>query len=306
MVEIGSGPLWRIDGPPPVAPKYGLIQASRSTPVVRIVDDADPQGIERWINGVALYVYPVDAASIWNACDVYSSAPLATEKESGDPLPLPKFDAYTVYLPISCTSFQIPDQDAFRARAVTALGAVEGAAIERELLASDVMLMNPHMADGQGDFPEGNTALGVRSGIAALEDYLASFGKAGVIHMSPGLATVAGAQTLLPDGDVLRTNGGNVVIAGAGYAEGATPANHPDATGTQEWVFATGPIDIRRSEVFTVPETPAQALDRGMGATMDVPNELVYRAERYYAVVWDTAVQAAVLIDRCLDLCAGA
>lgn len=301
--EIGSGPLWRIDGPPPIAPRYGLLQAARTSPLVRIVSDADERGIERWINGVAMRPYPVDQASTWDACAIYGSQGGSNEKESGEQIPLPKFDAVTVYLPINCQGMRIEDHDALKARAVAALAGVEGAAIEREFMGAETMVMNPHLADGQGDFPNGNAATSLANGLALLEEQIARSGKAGVIHVSPGLAAAAGAQLLTEESGTLYTYGGSLVVPGSGYVDGPDPANHDAAHGTEEWVYATGPVDIRRSEVFTTPETPAQALDRSSGATRDNPNELIYRAERYYLVTWDTAVQAAVLIDRCLDSC---
>jgi hypothetical protein len=54
-----------------------------------------------------------------------------------------------------------------------------------------------------------------------------------------------------------------------------------------------------------VPDTRAQALDRGvgLGATNGRTNQFTYRAERYFAVDWDTALQAACLIDRCSAVC---
>lgn len=302
--EIGSGPLWRIDGPPPVAPKYGLLQAARTSPLVRIVPDADEKGIERWINGVAMRPYPVDLASTWDACAIYGSQGGSLEKESGEQIPLPKFDAVTVYLPIDCQGMRTEDHDALKARAVAALGGVEGAAIEREFIGAETMVMNPHLADGQGTFPHGNVATNLANGLALLEEEIARVsGKAGMIHLPPGMATAAGTQLIEDEGGALYTKGGTLIIPGSGYVDTPAPAKHTAAHGTQSWAYATGPVDIRRSEVFTVPETPAQALDRGSGATRDNPNELIYRAERYYLVTWDTAVQAAVLIDRCLATC---
>jgi hypothetical protein len=300
--RVGAGPLARIDGPPPVAPKYGLLQAARSSNVVRIVDDADERGIERWIGGATVQGWPVDPASAWDSCSVYSSAP-PDPKEAGERPPLPGFDAFTIYLPISCTAYQVADIDAFRARAVSALGAVEGYAVEREFMGAGTIVMNPHLADGQGDFPNGNAATSIDNGLAVLEDYLSSFGKAGVIHLPPSIATAGGTDIFIDDGSSLRTYGGTAVVVGTGYADGGAPALHPDPGPGQAWIYATGPVDVRRSEVFTVPDTPAQALDRGNSGEDSIPNLLVYRAERYYLVVWDTAVQAAVLVDRCDDSC---
>jgi hypothetical protein len=94
------------------------------------------------------------------------------------------------------------------------------------------------------------------------------------------------------------------VVPDFGYAPGADPVGHAAAGATEEWAYATGPIDIRRSEMFTLPERVDQALDRSVGATNGSPNTITYRAERYYLPIWDTAVQAAVLIDRCLATCA--
>lgn len=301
MSSVGVGPLWRIDGPPPLAPKYGLLQAARSE-VVRIISDADERGVERWGNGVEVYPYPADEAHVYDACSVYGTAP--EPKEYGETADRPQFDSLTVYLAETCTSIRVWDQDAFRARAVAAMTAVEGAAVEREFLAGDVFTGNPHLADGQGTFPKGSTATSVVNGLALLENEIASSGKQGVIHCSPGLAIAAVAEHVIGDvGGVLRTINGTLVVPGQGYAGAAHPAGKAAASGTEEWVYASGPVDVRRSEIFTIPETVREALDRGMGATDNKPNAITYRVERLYLVDWDTVVQSAVLIDRCKATC---
>jgi hypothetical protein len=56
--------------------------------------------------------------------------------------------------------------------------------------------------------------------------------------------------------------------------------------------------------MFVTPERVDQALERGTGgASTGRPNTIVYRAERYYLVDWDTQVQAAVLVDLCSTEC---
>lgn len=296
-VSVGYGPLARIEGPPPIPPRYGLLQAAAAPASgVRIVPDED----ERWINGAQVYPYPVNAAEIWDACRSGSGSAVKAE---GEPRPLPEFGAMTVYLADTCTAFQVTDQEEFRARAAQVMAAVEGAAIEKEFLTGDDMGLNPYLSDGNGTFPNGSAATSARNALALLDAEIAKSGRQGVIHLSPQTAVFL-KHYLVRDNEIWHSPNGNVVVNGFGYVDGATPLGHAaPGSDTEDWAYATGPIDIRRSEIFLMPETLAEALDRGLGATNDRPNSFTYRAERYYLVDWDTAVQAAVLVDRCQTEC---
>lgn len=295
-MSVGYGPLYRIDGPPPVPPKYGLLQAA-SSESVRIIPDVDSGGIDRWGNGVEVYPYPDDLADTFDQCATGSNI---HSKSKGTDVPRPQFSAMTVYLAESCTSYKIWDQAEFKARAVTTLAAVEGAAIEKELMTGTNLPVNPHLSDGNGTFPWGNTATTVANGLAVLEIEIAKSGRAGLIHASPAVVSAASREYMVfndPKSNVLRTVNGTVVIPGQGYADGSHPlGGHPGAGVAQDWIYATGPIDIRRSEIFVIPDDVSAALDRAT-------NEIVYRAERYVLVDWDTVVQAAVLVDRCSTVC---
>jgi hypothetical protein len=259
-------------------------------------------GRERWLNGVAVWPYPPDVPEVWDSC-AGGSGP--SEKSSGTETELPEFGALTISLPISCTARQVPDQAAFRARAVATINAVESYAVARELMAGDVFSSQPYLADGFWTFPNGDAATKPSHGLQVLEQAIAQTGRLGIIHCSPMLATalMGTGFALRDDTGVIRTINGIVVIPDFGYADAVTPNGHPAPGPTEEWAFATGPVDIRRSEVFTTPDTQAEALDRGLGATNDEPNRFTYRAERYYATDWDTELQAAVLIDRCGTEC---
>ncbi|MFL5309677.1 MAG: hypothetical protein ACJ79H_04395 [Myxococcales bacterium] len=316
--QIGFGPASTVDGPPPIPPVRSLLAAASAPAAgVRIVVDLDSgavvgieeavaagwlepgAGRERWMNGVTVWPYPPYLASLWDSCAVGSDQ---GEKPDGDEIPLPEFAAFTVVLPETCTSYTIPDQDAFKARAVAALTAVESAAVARELLAGDLLGNQPHLADGEGTFPNGDTITSVVNGLALLEGEIARSGKLGLIHMSPMAATFLRNYYVIDDKTgVLRTINGNVVIPDAGYVDAVAPdGGHAPAAAGQEWMYATGPIDIRRSEIFTTPDNVAQALDRGAHGK---PNSITYRAERYYLIDWDTTLQAAVLVDRCQTEC---
>jgi hypothetical protein len=210
----------------------------------------------------------------------------------------------TVWLAETCTSFKVWNQAAFIARATLALSAVEGATIAREFMTGSRLPNNHFLQDGAGTFPNGDTVTSVVNGLAILENEIAKSGKFGLIHCTPGAATSMRDRFSIDDRTgVLRTINGNVVIPDAGYVYGTEPQGHTAPGPTQEWMYATGPIEVRRSSMFTLPETVDEALDRGLGATNGKPNSIRYIAERYYLVDWDTEVQAAVLVDRCQTSC---
>lgn len=295
MTTVGFGPLWTIDGPPPTPPWYTLLGAAR------IVPDADAGGVERWANGVEVYSYPPDAAQIQDACVTGSSR----VKIEGGTIPHPSFGTMTVYLSETCSSYGIfgenlsndEAQARFVARARSTLAAVESAAVEREFLAGDVLGLNPHLADGEGTFPTGSTAQNVVETFALLETEIANSGQRGMIHCSPAMATKAVSQHLVERDErmgQIRTINGTVVVPGYGYSDPTVhPVGESAAAAKQEWVYATGMVDVRRSDQEILPGDLFEALDRAN-------NELTYRVERYYLVDWDTVVQAAVLADRTL------
>lgn len=256
-------------------------------------------GRERWLNSVEVYPYPVDVPEGWDAC-----APASTrgEKSFGTPKAPPEFRALTLSLPITCTAQQVPDQAAFRARAVAALAAKESYGVARALMSGADLDGGRFLADSGATFPNGTSATRPNHAIQVLEEAIAETGELGLIHCSPMLATalLGNGFAISDKTGVIRTINGNVVIPDSGYVGVSTPESAPGVlSGTEEWTYATGPVDIRRSEIFTTPADLAQALDRSLGATMGRSNTITYRAERYSVTVWDTALQAAVLVDRC-------
>lgn len=304
--SVGYGPLVRIDGPLPIPPEQGLL-ATAAAPAagVQIVPEAN----DRWMNGAEVYPYPTSSGAHFDVCAVGSDP---ATKDFGDQVPLPRFGAFVVYLSETCTSYKVWDQDAFKARAVAALTAVESSLVSKQLKYGAAIKANPYLADGNGTFPNGDTVTSPLNGLELLEREIAKHGRQGVVHVTPMLATrlMGNGFALSDKSGAIRTINGVVVIPDFGYEANVTPAQpvgtiaHTAPSGAQEWAFATGPVDIRRSEVFTLPDRVEQAVDRGTGgATNGLPNSITYRAERYYLVDWDTAVQASVLIDRCSSTC---
>lgn len=260
-------------------------------------------GRERWLNGVAVWPYPTDVPGGYDACS-------DDTKPFGAGITPPEFNALTVVEPVSCTMRQItkngkPNEEMFRARAVTVLAATESFAVAHELMSGANFASQPYLADTACTFPNGQAATKPNHGLQVLEQAISLTGRLGVIHCSPMLATaLLGQGFVIQDKTgVIRTINGYVVIPDGGYVNVSKPVLGVAPTSTEEWAYATGPIDIRRSEIFTTPDTLAQALDRSLGATNHNPNQLTYRAERYYVASLDTALQAAVLIDRCGNNC---
>lgn len=299
MTEIAYGPRASIDGPPPVAPRYGLLQAT-DVPAsgVRLIPDADADGIERWATA-EVYPYPSSPGGVHVPC-----IDPEVEKDFDDDRDIDreKFAAFTVYMPVSCTMARVPSQEEFRARALTAFAAIEGSLAASEFMRGALLGDQKYLADGGGVFPNGDTDTSVRNGIALLEEQIALTGKRGVIHASPSVVDSLGGlgHGVVNDGGVLATTVGTVVVPDAGYAGGSQPIGKTAG----EWMYATGPVDVRRAaQPYVIPERVEEALDRGTGATRDKSNQLTYLVEREYLVVWDGVLQAAVRVDRCQDGC---
>ena len=159
------------------------------------------------------------------------------------------------------------------------------------------------------DLPSGSTAQPLLEGVAQLEAAIATTGRAGLIHLSPSaltrlVHTGSGVVNTTRSG-VLQTLLGTTLVPGYGYQTAAgvfngstpvPPVAHTPPTGTQEWMFATGPVEIRRSaNIEIIPEPTAEALWEAIDRTN---NLITYEAVRHYVLSWDACFKAAVKVDR--------
>ncbi|WP_019548625.1 hypothetical protein [Streptomyces sulphureus] len=141
------------------------------------------------------------------------------------------------------------------AEATLLLGEQQGLenAFWQQKLARDAVDLTP---------PEG--PLSIAAGIAALEGCLAeSYGGAGVVHVPAGAAALLGCCDLAqqPSTGGLSTLAGNCVIIGAGYgAENTGPGGAPGEPGTA-WLYATGPLVVRRGPSVTTPDHPGASVN---------------------------------------------
>jgi hypothetical protein len=301
MTQIGCAPTWPIDGPVPQPRPFGIYS------VARVIDDVDEGDVERWGNGVEVYPYPSGPAQVW---EPFANGSDLVEKTIADGVDLPKFGVFNVILGERCNSAGIfgrdlsneEAQDRFVARASAAIDAVEAAAIEKEFMGGDVLGSQPHLANGDADILT-VSATNVVNGLGLLENAIGETGKAGVIHCSPALIIALTDRAFLRVVDrgtagapQLQTYNGTPVVAGAGYIGVSTPDGESAATGSQEWIYATGPIEVRRSRPIVLPGDLSEALIRGT-------NTVEYRVERYVVVDWDVELQATALVDRCQAAC---
>lgn len=278
MSSMTFGPPVMIEGPLPVAPPRSLL----TVPGV-LQDDGD----SRWMNGAAIWGYPEGQPDTWDPC----SSGTFEVKSDESTFSTPDFAAFVAYLPITCSSFSLAqDPEGFAERAEIALDATISFAVEKALARGIPMSTNPYLADAAVTFPGGTTAVSPSVGLAYLEQAIGDTARKGMIHATPAVVTTwFGTFPLFQSevGSALYTPNGTPVVSGGGY-KGATPFGQTPAATGQSWVYATGPVRAFLAEEPTL--NIKDVLDRSN-------NDVTFRAERYALVEWDTALQAAVLID---------
>jgi hypothetical protein len=245
------------------------------------VDENDPHAFL----GVELNTYPVGPPSTWDGC----SAGTFREKDEGAETPLPAFPPFVVYLPITCTASAI-DPDTFSDRVVLAFRAKESYGVELELSQAPVNDDRPHFADENLDILGGGPVTPT-VGLSWLEQEIGETASGGVIHAPPAVTTAWAAASLIESrsGRLVTVGNGTPVVSGGGYI-GADPDNGASPATGQSYAFASGPVQIRRTEIILNPPSVREALARS-------ENRVTFRAERAYLAVWDTSLQAGVLID---------
>jgi hypothetical protein len=270
----------------------------------RVIEDTTEDEVERWANGVRVYPYPAGTAESW---DAQAGGSNVVAKSYGGIDALPEFRAMVAFVGERCTAAGIwggglteaESQARFVGRATRVLEATESWAVERELMSGALLggYGQPYLADTNADLLASGAAVSVKEGFARLENAIAETGKQGWIHCSPGAVLLAGGLGIVWRDDrgpagapVLRTVNGTITVPGMGYVGASKPASGSAPNDHEEWMYATGPVELRRSRAILLPDQVSQALDRGN-------NDISYLVERYYVADWDTELQAAVLVD---------
>ena len=273
-VSLACGAHIIVDGPLPVERVHTLL----TVPGVVVAKEA------HWESGVSFFGYPSDVPTFWQD----ALAGTFRVKADGTDPPLGEFDSFVLYLPVSCTaSGMSPDEFADRAGRV--LQVTQSYGVERALAAGVSGLSNPYLSDVNMATPAGSTAVSARVGISYLEEAIGATARGGIIHVTPAVLDAVQPVRVTDDPTVpLYTGAGTPIAVGTGY-QGITPAGESAPATEEDWIYASGPIEVRIDDVVSLPDI-AEALDRVM-------NDVTYRAEKVAVVSWDTALQAGVLVD---------
>lgn len=276
MSVIAVGPALGIDGPLPVSPLHSLLKTEG------VVVDRDAT---RVLNGVNLWGYPEGCPGLWEPC---ADGTFRTKSDNST-MSLPRFDSFVVYFPVTCSTISIGgDPDELVRRAEQVLKATESAGVEEALAQGVAQSTNPFFGDGNVSILNSGTAVSPGIALSHLEQAIGDTCRKGMIHATP--AVIAGLQAFPLDGSEdtrLETANGTPVVSGSGYQGVDTPALSTP-TATQDWVFATGPVEVHLGPIVIT--DIKETLDRS-------DNTVTFRAERYVLAVWDTALQAAILVD---------
>lgn len=263
-----------VDGPLPVERVHTLL----TVPNVLVAGLED-----HWENGVITWGYPEDTPSLWEGG---LQGTFRTKLEGGT-FPSGTFTSFVLYVPVSCTaSGMTPDE--FAERAGRVLRITQAFGVEQALAQGVVGLSNPYLGDANL-VPLGGGAVSARIAVSHLEDAIAQTGRGGIIHLTPAVLDALQPVRISDDPTApLYTGAGTPISVGAGYI-GTDPVSQASPGTTSDWVFATGPVEVRIDEEVDLPEI-GDALDRVM-------NDVTYRAEKIAVVSWDVALQVGVLAD---------
>lgn len=269
------GPALDLEAPLPVAPRHSLLE----TPGVVVERDAT-----RVLNGVNLYGYPEGCPSLWEPC---SDGTFRTKSDESE-WPLPRFDSYVVYKPITCSAIGMGDPEEFSSRASRVLDATLSSGVEEALAAGVEGSSNPFFGDANVDDLTSGTAVSPGVALSYLEEAIGTTCRQGMIHATPAVIAALQAFPVGREAEArLITANGTPVVSGMGYQGVDTPWLAAPGD-TEDWIFATSPVEVYLGPlvITNIKET----LDRSN-------NDVTFRAERYVLSVWDTSLQAAVLVD---------
>lgn len=275
MSVTAVGPAVFLDGPLPVAPQHGLLTLDG------VVVERDAT---RVLNGANVWGYPTGCSDLWTPC---SDGTFRIKTEDSEQ-PTPHFDSYVVYKPVMCSAMGLRDPGELSTRIERVLDATLSAGVETAILAGTGDGTTPFVGDTNVDdlTPSPGTAVSPTVGLAILENAIGATCRKGVIGATPATISALNTDPLWPHPQLLTVNGTPIYSADGLIGLTTPDLDAPDVG--EDWMVATGPIQVYLGPTVTF--DTRSSLDRS-------DNTLVFRAERYVLSVWDTALQAAVLVD---------
>lgn len=295
---MAVGPGTPVEPLPASPPRVSLLSSAQIVPNSE-TDVRWTQGI-RWSPEECL----PETDSLWWACVEEGGDAPDFEKETGAGQLIEEYQPFVAWAGDACSPFGWNERD-YQGRARRKLLANESRIIEAELWtgarAATAGYPNRFLADaGRVTQLESGVRTPHASALAELESALAECGGGDhMIHAMPRLVSLwsrNGMVTPSPDGRVLRTALGTVVVPGAGY-NGSGPGGSP-AEGDRDdsWAYGTGMVRVWRGPVVVLPGDFASAVDRET-------NLVTFRAERFVAATWDQCCHVGIRVNHCVELC---
>ncbi|MBL6280161.1 hypothetical protein JMF97_28765 [Micromonospora fiedleri] len=262
-------PFVYVDAPAATPYRYGLFSAAA------VVDSVDQREFQA---GVEWEPQCVDAPAPTNTAA--ASDPDRAAMELPDGVPLVQSQVIRLYTGLAGV---LPGRPDLLDRARRAVGLVEQQSLEHYVWTGDDGT-TPHLAAASTPVLAGSEVapVALETGVGLLEAHLAE--KAGVLGVLWAPRWTAGwfvsmSLTRLEGPRLVGPLGNPVVFA---QTTGVGPGDAVPEPG-EAWLYATGPVMVRRSAVF-VPRLP-EALDRKS-------NEVFAVAGRFYTVGWSCTVAA--------------
>lgn len=285
----------------------------------------DPNGVNRWENGVTIQpdaclsaddldrtLVATDYPYWWTCPDGTGQTPAQANvagsgtKEIADPEALLRFTPYTITQGYFCRAADAASRAAeFEGRARRKLDCVIPRAVEHELWTGQVRnvagFATPYLADPDNDVAISVAGLGFITALAELEDALGecSCAEPKMIHAERRVVTAWRSRGLVdrsPDGSHLLTTLGTVVVPGVGYpGTGPSQAQSGEGSFNSSYVYGTG-----RVRVFLSP--PAYQGNPVETVTRTV-NDWEVRAEVTAIAVFDRCCTVGLPVLLCDEYC---
>ncbi len=269
--------------PPAAAPPHSLIRAALTN------RDGDADG--EWVRGLAY---------VPETCGGYRAISDCTAEEvdhgAGGAVPEQvDYRPWDLQVEDPCGSVFGYSEDVVTARLRRAADAIESFAIARELAAGDLSQAEAAATGGDGNLylakdPTviGSGPVSPRRGLGLLQQAIgeAFHGQQAFLHIARAAVPMFGAD-LVKVGQLLYTNLDNVVVADAGYT--GQPPDGTTAAANVSWLYATGPVVVRRTPLVVDPANEAQVIDTRT-------NTIRRTAAKRVAATFDTCAYFAVPI----------
>lgn len=202
---------------------------------------------------------------------------------------------------VTRSTFGLPGEDRF-AIALKQLEAATQKAVELELWDGVAALAESNVNNflsksGVATIPNVG-AYSASDALFHLEQAIASSptGAKGVIHMTRDVASILGSKIVFASTDGGKTGKamtrlGTDVVIGSGYSGNGPIGNaNAEASATNRWMYATGPVEVHLSKAEIVNDSLAQGVNANI-------NDMVIKAVRSAAVYFDPSIHFAVRVE---------